>query len=65
MEEIQNGLDNTWYETPQNVVGVLQDAVTGNLTTDQNKAVMYYYLKGTEPTEAQIVTKEEKTDEIN
>ena len=65
MENIQSGLENTWYETPQNVVGVLQDAVTGNLTTDQNKAVMYYYLKGTEPTKAQIVTKEEKTDEIN
>ena len=63
MEEIQKEKNNTWYETPENVVGVLEDAVTGKLTTDQNKAVMYYYLKGTEPTKAQIVTKEEKTDD--
>ena len=62
MEEIQKDKTDTWYETPANVVGVLEDAVTGKLTTDQNKAVMYYYLKGTEPTKAQIVTKEEKTD---
>ncbi len=62
MEEIQNGIEDNWYETPSDVVGIILDAVTGEVTTDQSRAIMFYYLKGSEPsiTKDQIVTKEEK-----
>ncbi len=49
MEEIQNGITDNWYTTPENVVGIILDAVTGEVTTDKNKAAVFYYLKGSEP----------------
>jgi len=66
MESIQKDLNDNWYETPNNVVGIILDAVTGEVTKDSSKAIVYYYLKGSEPTidKAQIVTKEEKEDEF-
>ena len=62
MEEIQSGLEDNWYETPNDVVGIILDSVTGEVTKNQNRAIMYYYLKGSEPniSKAQIVTKEEQ-----
>ena len=39
-----------WYKIPDNVVGTLVDPITGKTTTDSNKATMFYYIKGTEPT---------------
>ena len=41
--------EETWYETPNNVVGVAVDPISGKLATDGNKAKILYYLKGTEP----------------
>ncbi len=57
MEEIQTGLSDNWYKTPENVVGIVLDAVTGNVTNDSDKAIVYYYLKGSEPeiTKSQVV----------
>lgn len=57
MEEIQINENDNWYDTPENVVGVVLDAVTGEITNDSNKAIVYYYLKGSEPeiTKSQIV----------
>jgi len=57
MEEIQKEYTNNWYETPKNVVGIVLDAVTGNLTNNSENAIIYYYLKGSEPeiTKSQIV----------
>ncbi len=49
LEEIQINLTDNWYETPQNVVGIVLDAVTGEVTNDSSKAIIYYYLKGSEP----------------
>ena len=49
MEDIQKDTGDNWYQTPNNVVGVILDAVTGEVTTDNNKAIIYYYLKGSEP----------------
>jgi len=40
----------TWYEMPNNIVGSLVDPITGKLANDKKKAVMLYYVKGTEPT---------------
>lgn len=49
MEEIEKDEKSTWYEKPDNVVGVILDSVTGDITNDQNNAIIYYYLKGSEP----------------
>ena len=62
MEQIKKR--NIWYETPKNVVGVMLNSVTGTITTDVNKASMFYYVAGTEPTKAQIVNKEDNEKNI-
>ena len=39
-----------WYKTPNNVVGVLVNPITGELATkDTKNATIMYYIKGTEP----------------
>ena len=43
--------DETWYETPSNVVGVAIDPISGKVATNESKAKVLYYIKGTEPTE--------------
>ena len=40
--------DDTWYETPDNVVGVPLDAITGEENPSKDKMFMYYFLKGSE-----------------
>lgn len=49
MEEIQKDYEDNWYTMPDNVVGIILDAVTGEVTNDESKAIVYYYLKGSEP----------------
>lgn len=42
--------ENTWYEKPDNVVGVLTDLNTGKQATNDSKLKkILYYIKGTEP----------------
>ena len=57
MEEIQVNYSDNWYKTPENVVGIVLDAVTGDVTNDSKEAIVYYYLKGSEPeiTKSQVV----------
>ena len=47
-----------WYETPQNVIGLIRDGITGEQTIDSKNSTVFYYDKGTE-TEMVPVTKEE------
>jgi membrane carboxypeptidase/penicillin-binding protein len=49
MESIKNNEINNWYQKPDNVIGILLNAVDGNTPTNASKSFMYYYLKGTEP----------------
>ena len=43
--------DNSWYDIPDNVVGVLVNPITGELSdVNSEKSKIFYYLKGTEPT---------------
>lgn len=49
MEEYLKDKKVKWYKTPDNVVGVIVDPISGKPTTDNNKATMFYYIKGTEP----------------
>ncbi len=48
MEYYLKDKENTWYEIPENVVGVLVDPISGQINTN-NKKTLLYYLKGTEP----------------
>ena len=41
--------ENTWYEMPENVVGVLIDPISGKLADSTTKKQLAYYIKGTEP----------------
>lgn len=44
--------DETWYKTPDNVVGVAVDPVSGKPSDDSSKAKILYYIKGTEPSDS-------------
>lgn len=50
MESFFENREASWYEIPDNVVGVLVNPISGNVVSDvsENKKVLYY-LKGTEP----------------
>lgn len=65
VEAILKDKEESWYETPSNVVGVVLDAVSGKPTNNQNKATLFYYLKGTEDsfTSGEYVFKEEKKED--
>ncbi len=41
--------DVKWYKMPDNVVGVMVNPISGEVSNDE-KSVMFYYLKGTQPT---------------
>ena len=47
IEDYLKDKDTDWYETPQNVIGILEDPVTGEQATNQN-ATIFYYVKGSE-----------------
>lgn len=59
-EEYLLDKETTWYEKPDNVIGIPRDAITGTDVTDSSKAFVYYYLKGSE-----VVIKQEETTEEN
>ena len=52
MESYMKGKDDDWYSQPENVVGVLVNPITGKPATDNdNKKIIEYYVKGTEPSD--------------
>ena len=57
--------EDSWYDMPKNVVGILVNPITGKIATenDKNKRIMYY-IKGTEPKDTDIVFDEIKYDNI-
>jgi len=55
MEDYLSDKENTWYETPRNVIGLVKDAITGKEVTDQSKnSTIFYYEKGTEFTSISV-----------
>ncbi len=50
MEKMLEGNNDTWYKTPNNVVGVAIDPISGEVAQNGGKAKVLYYIKGTEPT---------------
>lgn len=64
IEDIQNDYIDNWYNTPDNVVGIILDSVTGEITKDETRAIVYYYLKGSEPViNSQVVNSTKKDDD--
>lgn len=61
MEAYLKDKEEVWYDMPSNVVGVLVDPISGLPADDTStKKKVLYYLKGTEPTNDQVVF-----DEVN
>ena len=48
VETILKDKEIRWYDTPQNVVGVALDAISGKPTNDAKRATIFYYVKGSE-----------------
>ena len=72
MESYFKDHEASWYDIPDNVVGVLVNPITGTLVEDNaEKKEMFFYLKGTEPTnenntkDVEAVFKEEQSKEEN
>ena len=56
MESYLKDTESIWYSMPNNVVGVLVDPISGLPIEDNSKEKkVLYYLKGTEPTNHQMV----------
>ena len=55
--------NKSWYQTPNNVVGVALDAITGEKTNDSSKMNIFYYINGSEynNTDTEYVYKEKTT----
>lgn len=50
IEDYLKDKDSTWYDVPDNVVGVLVDPITGNIANENDeKKKLFYFIKGTEP----------------
>lgn len=50
MESYLKDKENNWYETPENVVGVLVDPISGEPATETSThKKIFYYIKGTQP----------------
>lgn len=55
MESYLKDKEETWYEQPSNVVGVLVNPITGEAANkDTKNATIMYYIKGTEPNASDI-----------
>lgn len=46
---LQSDENNSWYEMPNNVIGLPLDSISGKPTNDSNHMTMFYYIKGSEP----------------
>ena len=56
MEDYLKDKEKVWFDMPSNVVGVLVDPISGKpATAVSSKKKILYYLKGTEPTEQEMV----------
>lgn len=63
MEEYLKDKEKVWFDMPSNVVGVLVDPISGTpANSNSTKKKILYYLKGTEPTEHEMVFDEILTD---
>ncbi len=49
VDTIENlDIEKSWYDMPNNVVGVPLDSITGEKTNDTNRTAIFYYVNGSE-----------------
>lgn len=79
MEGYLKDKDTSWYDIPDNIVGVLVNPITGEIAkSEDKKKKLFYFLKGTEPhtdtgydldsvfrEENKIIDEEENNDDKN
>lgn len=58
MENYLKDTESSWYETPSNVIAVPLDAITGKEATDQSHVYIFYFVKGSEDSKENYVSKE-------
>ncbi len=50
IEKYLKDKEDHWYETPNNVVGVFVDPISGEIAKEDTKnKTLFYYIKGTQP----------------
>ena len=54
--------DDSWYETPSNVVGIPLNAITGEENPPKDKMFIFYFVKGSENFDDKYVSKEKTTE---
>lgn len=62
LETMEGYLENTeptWYDTPQNVIGLIRDGITGEESISSKNSTVFYYIKGTE---VGMVSKEQENE---
>ena len=56
--ETMNTFENTsWYNAPSNIIGVPLNAITGEYDNNSKNSNIFYFVKGTEPSNAIIASK--------
>ena len=50
IEEYLKNKEDIWYEKPSNIVAKVLDSITGKEVENENKAALYYFVKGSENT---------------
>lgn len=50
IEEYLKNKEDIWYEKPSNIVAKVLDSITGKEVKNENKAALYYFVKGSENT---------------
>jgi hypothetical protein len=41
-------IEKSWYKMPDNVIGIPLDSITGEVTNDNKKTNIFYYVNGSE-----------------
>ena len=54
--------EESWYETPSNVIGIPLNAITGQDLVNSKNLFVYYFVKGSEKSLEQYVSKEEMSN---
>ena len=45
---------NSWYEAPENIIGIPLNAITGKYDENSKNSNIFYFVKGTEPITQEI-----------
>ena len=61
VEEYLKEKEASWYDLPNNVIGIPLDAVTGTEPTDENNIFVYYFINGSQYVNQETIEKKETT----